>query len=96
MLASNSKIDPEAWNCLQEPIRPASQSSSYMLLLSALDSGWEISEPVHLLIGTPPNYQWVFYFNLQLPSTDLTCQLVVEENPNLLQFIKDEKLGIIF
>jgi hypothetical protein len=96
MLTSNSQIDPDLWNCLQEPVRPVNQSSSYMLLLSALDSGWEITQPVHLIIGTPPNYQWIFYFNLKLPTSDLTCQLIVEECPELLNFIYEEKLGINF
>lgn len=94
MLTSNSDLDPDVWSLLQEPARPATHSASYMLLLSALDSGWEISEPVHLISGKPPDYQWVYHFFLQLPSADLTCQIIVEESPEVNYFVYEEKLRI--
>ena len=95
MNSSSPKIQQDAWSILQEPAITVNQTSSYMLLLSALDSGWEIAEPVHLLFGNLPDYQWVFYFNLRHPSSELTCQLIVEESPELLRYIYEERLGIV-
>jgi len=94
MLTSNPGIYHDVWSFLQEPARPAINSSSYMLLLSALDSGWEITEPVFLQPGQSPDFQWVYQFNLQHPSNELTCQLIVEESPEANYFIYQEKMVV--
>ena len=94
MEISNPGTHHDVWSILQEPARPGINSSSYMLLLSALDSGWEITEPVILHPGQSPDFKWVYQFDLQHPTIDLQCQLILEESPETNYFIYQERMVV--
>jgi hypothetical protein len=78
------------WNNLQEPARGLDLAPVYLLLLSALDGGWRVEEPVDL------RYRWgdegprVYHFLLRPPLStgQLTKRLItVAETPEIQRFV---------
>ena len=63
------------WNIIQEPRCPAPQPASYMLLLSALDKGWEITRTE--LVPSWDQNGFVYLVTLQIPGTQHFQQLIL-------------------
>lgn len=55
-----------SWDVLQQPNRPlGGPNNSYRLLLSALDAGWQVREPVYLRPRWSEAVPSVYHFILQ-------------------------------
>jgi hypothetical protein len=82
------------WNTLQEPARPASTSSAYLLLLAALDTGWRILEPVYL--SAHPDHTSSPTYLVLLHKTPLISirRLHLTATTEIELFLKDECVEI--
>ena len=81
------------WDKLQEPGRPARKPADYLLLLSALDEGWQIVETTRLL--DPDRQSGDYLLTLFHPTRLLLHQLTVSPIPEVEWMLKDEAMTII-
>lgn len=83
------------WNHLQEPSRFSQHGASYLRLLSALDSGWQIVGMVKWYSSQKQNDQDQYCFTLAHPSGRETQRLWVPHSHAIVQFINDEQLPVM-
>lgn len=76
------------WDLMQEPARPARLSPAYLLLLSALDSGWEVAAPVQVQPGDPAAYAFI----LRRPNSPEPRRLCIPRCREVERFVRDEGL----
>jgi hypothetical protein len=78
MLEQTNRTE-QVWNTMQEPRCPAYMPTGYMLLLSALDKGWQI-ENIELAPSWD-QYGFVYLVTLRRTSDKFTQQLILSKNP---------------
>jgi hypothetical protein len=83
------------WNNLQEPSRPSRFTPGYMLLLAAVDTGWQISEPVLAQPALPAHERCSYAFSLTNHLSSTSLQLVVPQCHDVEAFIRLEGLVVI-
>ncbi len=94
MLANEPNEKEYIWNRLQEPARPVKFPAAYFLLLAALDTGWQVLEPVRLSSDWEPNGDLVYHILLhRSPSTGIRL-LTVSAGPEIEQFLREEDLKV--
>ncbi|HEY5268735.1 MAG TPA: hypothetical protein VII97_00190 [Anaerolineales bacterium] len=92
MLEQTLKAE-QVWNTVQEPRCPVYMPTGYMLLLSALDKGWQI-ESVEL---TPSwdQYGFVYLVTLRRPSHKYSQQIILPKNP-VVEYLLFDGAGSLF
>lgn len=93
MLLSNHLDSEHLWNRLQEPPRPANLPTDFLLLMAALDTGWQITGSVRLLPASAGAKREVYLFDLRQPVTGGERQLSVKKHPRVETFICQESLA---
>ena len=83
------------WNNLQEPSRPSRFTPGYMLLLAAVDTGWDISEPVLMQLDSRDSDLCSYAFLLTNGNSTTPHQLVVPHCQDIELFIRSEGLAIV-
>ncbi len=81
------------WDKLQEPARPAQKPADYLLLLSALDDGWQVVETIRLL--EPDHQPGDYLLTLFHPTRLLIHQMTISPIPEVEWMLKDEAMTII-
>jgi hypothetical protein len=77
MLEQTYKAE-QVWNTLQEPRCPTYMSTGTMLLLSALDKGWQVDK-----IELEPSWDqngFVYVVTLRRPSLNYSHQIILPKN----------------
>lgn len=83
------------WNNLQEPSCPTRFPPGYMLLLAAVDKGWQISEPVFAQSVLLDKKKCSYAFLLTHDCSTTTQQLVVPQCYEIDIFIRSEGLAVV-
>jgi hypothetical protein len=79
------------WNLLQQPVSPSSAvEPRCRLLLSALDQGWVVEEPVYFRPRWSEDGAWVFHFILKHRDPERTQLLTVSPSPQIEGLISEE------
>jgi len=77
----------QVWNTVQEPRCPVYLPTGYMLLLSALDKGWQI-EKIELTPSWDQN-GFVYLVTLRRNSDKFSQQIILAKNPIVEDLIFD-------
>jgi hypothetical protein len=85
----------QMWNNLQEPSRPSRFTPGYLLLLAAVDTGWQVSEPVLVQSVLPDHERCSYAFLLTNNHSTTSLQLVVPQCHDVDVFIRSEGLRVI-
>ena len=85
----------QMWENLQEPCRPSGFPSAYMLLLAALDTGWNISGPVLMQSVLQNSDQWCYSFVLTNGNTSTSRQLIIPHSRHVEIFIRTQGLVVL-
>jgi hypothetical protein len=80
------------WNTFQEPRCSVYLPNSYMLLLSALDQGWKVSDIE--LAPSWDQYGFIYLVTLKRPSYPRTQQLILPHN-SLVEDLLQEYCGLV-
>jgi hypothetical protein len=83
------------WNNLQEPYRPSRFPPGYMLLLAAVDTGWNISGPVLMQAALQDSDPCSYAFLLTNNNSATLRELVVPECHDIEVFIRSEGLTVV-
>lgn len=94
MFADPNVFFDEAWNLLQEPARPTAEPR-YQLLMAALDTGWQVEEPVYLRPRWSEDGPRVYHFILRRPTQPTPRLLTVPASAAIEQFVCDEGLQVL-
>jgi len=96
MPATDSNIQKEDnWQLLQQPDRPAGgMDPRFQLLLSALDMGWRIEEPVYLRPRWSENGPRVYHFILRRSLLESPRMISVPASPAVERFVQNEGLQV--
>ncbi len=95
MPSTDSDLREDNWQVLQQPDRPAGgMDSRFQLLLSALDSGWRIEEPVYLRPRWDEHGPWVYHFILRRSLLEAPRMISVPASPLVERFVRNEGLQI--
>jgi len=79
----------QMWMTVQEPRVTSFVPNSYLLLLSALDNGWRLTNAE--LLPSWDQHGFVYLVTLQLRPSDRSQQLLLPKNP-LVDSLLDEHL----
>jgi hypothetical protein len=82
---SNPKDELDSSECLID-----SSDESYRMLLSALDLGWRVEEPVYFRPRWYAGDEWVFHFILKRQSMNSPRLITVRRNPALERLVSEE------
>ena len=80
------------WDQLQEPACRSSYSTSYLRLMAALDTGWDIYEIIGVNSSQLPDEEDMVCFNLYKPASLERRNLFLPQSRDLSQFIRNENL----
>jgi hypothetical protein len=94
MLANEFNEKENIWNRLQEPKRHAKSPAMYLLLLAALDTGWQVLEPVRLSLAREPGEGPVYHFLLHRGLSTEIRLLTIPCDQEINHYIKDEGLQV--
>ena len=83
------------WEALQEPPHPANLDPRYGLLLAALDSGWQVEEPVYLRLWCSESGTPVFQFLLRHPISGQRHLAAVPAQWDVERFVRAERLRVV-
>ncbi|MFZ6027688.1 MAG: hypothetical protein ACOYYS_08240 [Chloroflexota bacterium] len=95
MLSTDTLHHEILWNRLQEPIYPSPLPQDYLLLLAALDTGWEIKGPVRLMTLAADADQDVYLFTLCHTQIAHTIQLGIPVGPVIENFLCEEGVVVL-
>jgi len=94
MLADFASDD--AWNNLQEPARAGRETTAPLLrLLAALDSGWQVEEPIYLRSRWTDGGARVYCFILRRQPQEPPRLLTVPASTAVEQFVRSEGLKVL-
>lgn len=87
--------DPDAvWDLLQQPIHPDRIDPRYRQLLSALDTGWQIEEPIYLRPRWSDNRSRVYHFILRRAHHPAPRLMTISESPEMTRWVRDQGLAV--
>ena len=96
MLAEPVAAYEETWSQLQEPARPSPEPSMSLLrLLAALDTGWQVEEPVYLRTRWSDGGAHVYCFILHRAKQEPPHLLTIPANSAVEQFVRNEGLRVL-
>lgn len=78
MLTTTPNRMENVWNTFQEPRCPAYLPNSYMLLLSALDQGWQVIKIE--LVPSWDQHGFIHLITLKHPTNQNTQELILPQN----------------
>ncbi len=84
------------WNKLQEPIHHTDQPNDYLLLLTALDLGWEINSPVFACPPRDGSCSGQYYFSMRNPKCGRLNWLYLLMSAEMERYLQDECLQIVY
>ncbi|MGQ0600728.1 MAG: hypothetical protein ACT4QE_03425 [Anaerolineales bacterium] len=84
----------EVWSQLQQPVSLSGNEPRLRLLLSALDQGWRIEDPVYLRPRWGEQSARVFNFILHR-ARHAPRLITVPESPEADRFIRNENLRVL-
>jgi hypothetical protein len=87
-------VPDDIWNTLQHSSHPAPIDPSYRILLAALDTGWQVEEPVYLRPRWSGGAR-VYHFILRLPPLTQPRLITVPEGPEVDRFVHDRDLQVV-
>ena len=90
----NTETEFKRWNTLQEPVRVSQVPAAYLHMLSALDNGWQILEPVCIQISSSHFHPILFQVCLTRSSDGAQVQMTVHDCPEIEQFIRSERIRV--
>ena len=94
MSLAKAIVSEELWNQLQQPTRPSEVEPRYRLLLSALDMGWEVEEPVYLRARWGEGSSRVYHFILRHHASAMPRLVTVPEGSEVAHFVRREGLKV--
>lgn len=80
----------QRWNILQEGVIPNNSSSSYLLLLSALDMGWSVRPPIRQYQNAIYPPQVYYHITLERKPGRQKRELTLPYSLKLEQYLADE------
>lgn len=86
--------DEARWNQLQQPIRSTYVSSPYLLLMAALDQGWQVNEPVQHVPRNHPDCAPAYRFILLNGVDGRSLYLTIPAGMEIEHFISQEQLRV--
>jgi hypothetical protein len=95
MSLANTVASDELWNQLQQPARPSEVEPRYRLLLSALDLGWEVEEPVYLRGRWGEGSPRVYHFILRHDAFAVPRLITVPEGSEVVRLVRSEALKVL-
>ncbi len=96
MFADLNPVSDDPWNNLQEPARAGCESSAPLLrLLAALDSGWQLEEPIYLRSRWSEGDARVYCFILHRQPHEAPRLLTLPVNSAVEQFVRSEGLEVV-
>ena len=93
--ANNQILPQDAWNNLTQASRPTKTPLPYLLLLSAIDAGWMIVEPVYYALNCRSEYPKVITFTLKHPNNPCFQVLFIPFSNSIKSFIQDQAISVI-
>ena len=87
-------LGDEVWSQLQQPVSLSGSEPRLRLLLSALDQGWRIEDPVYLRPRWGEHSARVFHFILHRPA-HAPRLITVPESAEADRFIRAEGLHVV-
>lgn len=82
------------WNNLQQPSHASSGiAPTLRTLLTAIDLGWQVDEPVEVTASR--NDAWIYSFVLTNPSLGQACRIYTSASPEIDQFIERNHYQVI-
>lgn len=97
MFADHSPELSDHWDILQQPVCPSNVGPLYLLLLAALDRGWQVEEPVYLRSRWSDDGPRVYHFILNPipPTAGAPPRLIsVPEGPEVERFVREAGLSV--
>jgi hypothetical protein len=85
----------DAWDHLSLPVRGQEHDGRFRVLLSALDLGWHIEEPVYLRPRWSTSGPRVYHFILRRGGQAAPRLVSVLEGAAVQQFVADEGLRLL-
>ena len=83
------------WEKLQDFSRAGLYPADYLLLLGALDTGWNVVEPVKVFISSDQKQSGTYLFNLRHPANRHLRYLKIQEHAAIHDLIKEEKWKVV-
>lgn len=84
----------DLWSQLQQPAKPSEVDSRFRLLLSALDTGWAVEEPVYLRPRWGGNGPCVYHFILYRDG-DAPRLVTVPAGGAVEEYVRAEGLRVV-
>ncbi len=85
----------DRWNQIQESARPSPVGAQFRLLISALDLGWRVEEPVYLRPRWAEDSSRVYHFILKRSPASPPKLVTVPEGPEVQRFVHDQGLRVL-
>jgi len=82
------------WSRLQEPARPSTKPADFLLLLSALDEGWQILEAVRWLPFNG-NDSGLYLVTIFHPRALVTRAISIRHAPEVDALLKNESVILV-
>jgi hypothetical protein len=96
MFANFTPASDDAWNNLQEPARSTQEPSAALLrLLAALDTGWQVEEPIYLRSRWTDGGLRIYCFILHRQPQEAPRLLTVPVSPAVERFVSNEGLQVL-
>ncbi len=86
-MISDAIATSQVWNTFQEPRCPTFLPTGSLLLLSALDNGWQLSK-----IEVKPSwdqYSFIYLLTLKHPANRQRQELILPKNPTVDRLLKE-------
>ncbi len=94
MMAAGGQPD-DRWDRLQEPAHPGQLAPQFRMLLSALDLGWHVEEPVYLRPRWSDEGPRVYLFILRRSQASPPKLVSVPEGQAISHFVRQEGWQVI-
>ena len=87
-------LSDQRWNILQEGAIPNTPSSPYLLLLSALDVGWNVRPPIRQQLNPIHPQQSYYHITLVRERGRQKRELALPHSPELEQYLAGERIEV--
>ena len=89
----NTMYNP--WNNLQQPLHASSGiPASFRFLLTAIDQGWQVEEPVEVMVATQGN-AWIYSFVMTHPISGHACRLYASATQEIERLVEQNHYQVI-
>jgi hypothetical protein len=95
-MSIETKNQVDYWEVLQEPSISTSFPATFLLLLSALDTGWKLSGPILYFAPRADISAGQFQINLEQEESAASCSISIKKCPELEDFIQKEGIIVVW